>query len=352
MNRLRPSLLLAAALLSAPVCADAGVPVVSYKTGKFQASPADSASGSFGFLPAAGSHILVGVTQWNSDSSVNCIQGSVSDNQGNTYQLIASAGGAPTHLTRVYAYLAEAIPTPSGQFTVTVNCVDDRDYLTADAWAITGALPGAIVDRIGTASTTGTSITVSTGGSTAQSDELLVALLGADNNGTLTYSIESGWTSQTTETQTTGSGGEGAHFITKGVSSPGTYSHTWTVGTNNETPALAAILLSLRGTVAGQIALTWRDNSSDETLFRIQKRTDQSSPNWLDLATVGANVTSYTFALPVGETGDCERVRAENSGGVSAWSNEACVTTAPPPPPEPVSTGVGGWNFAIDPDLF
>lgn len=352
MMRRRLTALLLALCCVFSVTAHAGIPVVAQKTGKFYATPADSASGSFGFLPAAGSHILVGVTHWNFDPGTYCQQGSVTDNQGNTYQLVASAGGAPTHLSRVYAYVAESIATPSGQFTVTVNCPDSRDYLTADAWAITGALPAAIVDRVGTATTNGTSITVSTGTATSQTDELLVALLVADNNGTLSYGIEPGWTEQTVETQTTGGTGEGAQFLTRGVSSTGTYSHTWTVGTNNEVPALAAIMLSLRGTVAGQISLTWQDNSSNETLFRIQMRTDQSTPNWLDLATVGANVTSYVFALSPGETGDCERVRAENSGGVSAWSNEACVGATAPPPPAPPSIGVSGFSFAIDQDLF
>jgi hypothetical protein len=78
-----------------------------------------------------------------------------------------------------------------------------------------------------------------------------------------------------------------------------------------------------------QVGLRWTDNSSNETGFKIQ-RSPNGSSSWTQIATVGANVTTYTDAgLRRGQT-YYYRVAAYNASGTSAWSNVASATSNAP----------------------
>ena len=67
---------------------------------------------------------------------------------------------------------------------------------------------------------------------------------------------------------------------------------------------------------AASLRLSWSDNSSNESGFKIERRAAGGS--YAQLATVGANVTSYTDSgLTSGRT-YCYTVRAFNSAGTSA----------------------------------
>jgi hypothetical protein len=77
---------------------------------------------------------------------------------------------------------------------------------------------------------------------------------------------------------------------------------------------------------SGQIGLTWTDNSGDETGFQVERSTD--GVNFQAVATVAANVTSYTDAsmppdAPGTRTTYSYRVRATGAPGNSAASNVA-----------------------------
>jgi hypothetical protein len=79
-----------------------------------------------------------------------------------------------------------------------------------------------------------------------------------------------------------------------------------------------------------RIDLTWTDNSSDETGFRIERKTEPSG-TYAVIATVGANVTKYyNTGLQPGTT-YTYRIRAYNGVGDSPYSNEATSTTGVPP---------------------
>lgn len=79
-----------------------------------------------------------------------------------------------------------------------------------------------------------------------------------------------------------------------------------------------------------QINLSWTDNSSNESNFRIERSANGGS-TWSFLANVGANTTTYAnTGLPASTTYHY-RVRAENTGGNSAFSNAANATTQAPP---------------------
>ncbi len=85
--------------------------------------------------------------------------------------------------------------------------------------------------------------------------------------------------------------------------------------------------LSAASISPSQINLVWTDNSSNETGFKIERKTG-SGGTYAQIATVAASVTTYsdTTGLTFG-TGYFYRVRATNAGGDSAYSNEASATT-------------------------
>jgi len=105
--------------------------------------------------------------------------------------------------------------------------------------------------------------------------------------------------------------------------SPSAYSNTATA-TVPAAPAapsnFAAITTITNGGRYAQIALSWNDNSNNETGFVIQRSTD---PSFATFSTfnVGANVTTLTQSkLPRGMT-YYYRIQAQNAYGNSAWVN-------------------------------
>ncbi|MBX7246141.1 MAG: fibronectin type III domain-containing protein [Candidatus Sumerlaeaceae bacterium] len=88
-----------------------------------------------------------------------------------------------------------------------------------------------------------------------------------------------------------------------------------------------------------QINLTWTDNSSNETGFIVGRGTTSGGP-YTDIASVGANVTSYnnTTGLSANTT-YYYVVRATNTGVDSANSAQASATTLPNAPSAPSGLG-------------
>jgi hypothetical protein len=82
---------------------------------------------------------------------------------------------------------------------------------------------------------------------------------------------------------------------------------------------------------SSQINLSWADNSNNESGFSIEHKLGTAG-FYQEIATVGANFTSYQNTGLSANTQYCYRVRAFNAGGYSGYSNESCATTAPLPP--------------------
>jgi len=76
-----------------------------------------------------------------------------------------------------------------------------------------------------------------------------------------------------------------------------------------------------------QINLSWTDNSSDETGFRIERCTGAGCTNFAQVAEVGSNVTTFANTGLTKSTTYTYRVRAFNAGGNSAYSNVASAKT-------------------------
>ena len=102
-------------------------------------------------------------------------------------------------------------------------------------------------------------------------------------------------------------------------------------------PASAAIVKGV---------ITWTDNSTNETGFKIDRKTGTGG-TYANVGTVGANVVTFTddnagagLAL---NTSFCYRVTATNSGLDSAPTADVCATT-PNSPAAPSGVGV---NYII-----
>ncbi|HEX8748227.1 MAG TPA: S8 family serine peptidase, partial [Pyrinomonadaceae bacterium] len=117
----------------------------------------------------------------------------------------------------------------------------------------------------------------------------------------------------------------------------GTYTVTLTVTDNNgatsvakTTATIAAALptapagLTASSYRQGEAALNWSDRSTNEQSFKIERSTSASS-GFVQVATVGANQTSFTDRSLQRKRTYYYRVRAANSSGNSAYSNTASV---------------------------
>jgi hypothetical protein len=95
-------------------------------------------------------------------------------------------------------------------------------------------------------------------------------------------------------------------------------------GAGNNAPA-APSNLTAAGTSANEIHLTWHDNSSNETEFRIEIKVLGGS--FADIGSVPANTTEADVSGLTPASGYAFRVRARNTFGDSAYSNEAEAAT-------------------------
>jgi hypothetical protein len=106
------------------------------------------------------------------------------------------------------------------------------------------------------------------------------------------------------------------------------YSNTASATTSAAAPAPPAAPINLNATAlsATRIDLTWTDNSNNEGGFKIESSPDGRT--FTEIATVGANVTTYSDTGLTCATFYQYRVRAFNANGNSAYSNTVKRRTA------------------------
>ena len=94
-------------------------------------------------------------------------------------------------------------------------------------------------------------------------------------------------------------------------------------------PTLPAAPSTLTASASGSstINLAWADNSNNETGFKIERKTGAAG-TYAQIATTAANVLSFTDSGLTAATTYYYRIRATNSAGDSAYSNEANATTS------------------------
>ncbi len=89
-----------------------------------------------------------------------------------------------------------------------------------------------------------------------------------------------------------------------------------------------------------RIDLSWQDNASNETGFRIERK-KASDASYTVITEAGPNVTSYSDTGLSAGTKYSYRIKAYNSSGESSYSNEASATT------KQASSGGGGGGCSI-----
>lgn len=112
-----------------------------------------------------------------------------------------------------------------------------------------------------------------------------------------------------------------------------------TVGSSDAaaTPVAPSRLAST-GASASRVSLVWRDNSSNESGFRIERRIGSGA--WSQIASVGTNVNTFANTGLMSSTNYEYRVRAFNKSGTSAYSNRVAVRTAAPAAPSTLAASV------------
>jgi Concanavalin A-like lectin/glucanases superfamily len=100
---------------------------------------------------------------------------------------------------------------------------------------------------------------------------------------------------------------------------------------------------SFNATLDGaDVDLTWTDTNSDETGYRIE-RSDDSGATWDAVTVTAGGATSYTNTSVPTDT-YIYRIRAEKSGGQSAWVTDTIVVSAPPNAPTGLTATPTGTN--------
>jgi PKD repeat protein len=162
-----------------------------------------------------------------------------------------------------------------------------------------------------------------------------------------------------TVTSWTWSFGDGASGtgpqVTHVYTAPGTYTASLTVTDSNgaSSTATSAIVVTppppaapsgLTASMSGYLVqLTWQDNSSNETLFYIERCQGVGCTDFASfIATQSPNVTNYTDYGAITGQSYSYRVRAYNAGGYSPYSNIATIVagagSTPTPTPVPTNT--------------
>ena len=102
-------------------------------------------------------------------------------------------------------------------------------------------------------------------------------------------------------------------------------------------PPAAPSNLVATATSSSQIALSWTDNASNESGFKVERCQGAGCTSFAQLTMVSAGVAGYTDATVSGSTSYSYRVRAYNAGGDSDYSNTASATTPAPPAAPPAA---------------
>ena len=119
-------------------------------------------------------------------------------------------------------------------------------------------------------------------------------------------------------------------FRVRGVNNAGNsgYSNIANLpGDATPSPPAAPTSLAAAAASAGQINLTWTDNSQVEAGFKIERCTGSTCTNFAEIDQTGANVASHQDTGLAARTTYRYRVRAFNTPGDSGYSNIAAATT-------------------------
>jgi len=267
-------------------------------------------------------------TVTTNEDTVQLITLTGSDVEGGA--LTFSVTGGPSHGTlsgtganRTYTPAANYNGSDSFTFVVNDGVASSAPAIVSINITPVNDAPVANAQSVTTAQDTATTITLT--GSDAEGNALIFSVTGGPSHGTL-----SGTTGAVlTYTPATGYGGSDSFtFVAsdgQADSAPATVSITVTPAA----PVLPAAPSGLTATAVSrsQINLKWTDNASNETGFKIERCRSSNCTKFTQIATVAANVTTYSNTGLSSYTYYRYRVRAYNASGNSAYSNIATART-------------------------
>ncbi len=140
-----------------------------------------------------------------------------------------------------------------------------------------------------------------------------VATLGADVTTALDLSVSAA-TTYYYRVYARGNGGNSSSSNVVTVTTPST-----------TTPPVAPSNLAAAAMSATRVDVTWRDNSSDETHFQVERSTDNAT--FAPVGGVGPNLTVFSDTTAAPSTTYYYRVYARNNELKSSYSNSASATT-------------------------
>jgi hypothetical protein len=120
------------------------------------------------------------------------------------------------------------------------------------------------------------------------------------------------------------------------------YSNTATAITLQSSLPLPPSKLAATVASTSQINLTWKDNSTNESGFKVERCLGTGCTNFAQIAQLGAGVTSYSNTGLTASTTYLYRVQAFNSAGNSAYSNTASTKTSVPAAPSSLTAQASG----------
>jgi photosystem II stability/assembly factor-like uncharacterized protein len=103
------------------------------------------------------------------------------------------------------------------------------------------------------------------------------------------------------------------------------YRYNYSIGAGTVPNDPSDLLLTPTKSSTMKMKLDWTDNSTDELEFAIQRSLDGS--NWIDIDSVGADITTYTDINLAENTVYHYRVYAYNASGNSGYTNAISATT-------------------------
>lgn len=96
---------------------------------------------------------------------------------------------------------------------------------------------------------------------------------------------------------------------------------------------IALILFAITSAAnAADLVLSWKDNSTNEAGFAIERSPGTGTPVWAEVARTGPDVTTWTDTGLPNNTAFSYRLRAFNAGGFSAYTPTVTGSTVIDPP--------------------
>jgi len=286
-------------------------------------------------------NLNVVVVGWNDTTSR---VSSVTDTNGNAYQLAVGPAAVPGALTQSIYYAKNIVAAAAGANTVKVS------FTAAALYPDVRVLEYAGMDQLSpvdvTASATGSTTTSSTPPvATTTSPDLLFA---ANTVATWTTGAGSGWTNRIITAP------DGDIAEDRIVSTAGSYGSSAPLGGSGPwvmqmvafkqatgappPPPTAPTNLAATAASSSQINLSWTNTSTSQTGVKIERSTD--NVNFIQIAVAGATAVSYPDTGLSASTTYYYRVRATSASGDSPYSNTASATTQSPPLPPTAPTNL------------